>query len=121
MKKVSVMFALLALAALVAFGADVTGKWTSEGGGKGGPQTFNLKADGSKLTGTVEGRGGPTEIANGKVDGDTVSFSVTRDMGDKGKMTINYKGKVEGDTLKLMQTREGSDQGREVVLKKSGT
>ena len=123
MKKLSIMFALFALASLVAFGADITGKWVGEagGGGKGGPPTFNFKADGSKLTGTSEGRGGATEISNGKIDGDKISFSVVRDMGDKGKFTTNYKGTVSGDTMKLSAETEGRGGPREVVLKKSGT
>src|SRR5258706_2670252 len=98
MKKLSILFALFALASLVAFGADVNGKWVGEGGGKGGPQTFTFKADGGKLTGSQEGRNGPIEISNGKIDGDSVSFTVVRDMGDKGKVTTSYNGKVERDT-----------------------
>jgi len=102
------MFALLALACVVAFAADVSGKWTSEATGKGGPQTFSLKQSGSTLTGTVEGgRGGPAEISNGKVDGSSVSFEVTRDMGDKGKITTKYTGTVDGGTMKL-----SADNGR---------
>ena len=53
-----------ALAAVVAFAADVTGKWTYEMQGRNGAMTgtINLKADGGTLTGTVSGRGGETEI-----------------------------------------------------------
>jgi hypothetical protein len=122
MKKLSIMFAMFALASLVAFGADVSGKWVSEAGGKGGPQIFNLKADGMKVTGTIEGgRGGPSEIQNGKVDGDSISFTVVRDMGEKGKFTTNYKGTVSGNTMKLTRETEGRGGPQEVVLTKSGT
>ena len=122
MKKLSVLFASFALASLVAFGADVSGKWVGEApaSGKGGPPIFSFKADGTKLTGTMEGRGGPTEIQNGKVDGNDISFVVVRDMGDKGKFTTTYKGTVSGDTMKLTAETEGRGS-REVVLKKSGT
>src|SRR5258706_7557093 len=101
MKKLSIMFALFDLASLVAFGADVSGKWVSEGGGKGGPQIYNFKADGTTLTGTIEGGRGPADIQEGKVDGATLSFKVVRDMGDKGKITTTYKGTGSGDTIKL--------------------
>jgi hypothetical protein len=102
------LFASLALTCMVALGADVSGKWMSEAGGKGGPQTFTLKQAGSTLTGTIEGgRGGPVEISNGKVDGDNVSFEATRDMGDKGKFTTKYSGTVSGGTMKL-----SADNGR---------
>jgi hypothetical protein len=123
MKKLSIMFALFALASLVAFGADISGKWTGEGaGGRGGPQTFTFKADGAKLTGTVEGgRGGPAEISNGKIDGDKVSFTVVRDMGEKGKFTTNYKGTVSGDSIKMTVEREGGKGPTEMTLKKAGT
>jgi hypothetical protein len=95
------LFALLALASMVVLGADVSGKWQSEATGKGGPQTFTLKQSGSGVTGSVEGgRGGPVEISNGKVDGDNVTFEVTRDMGDKGKFTAKYTLTVSGSTMK---------------------
>jgi hypothetical protein len=97
------LFAMFALASMVVFGADVTGKWMSEApaNGKGGPQTFMLKSDGSTITGTIEGgRGGPLDIKNGKVDGDKVSFEVTREM-QGNSMTIKYSGTVSGGTMTL--------------------
>ena len=96
-----VFFALFALASMVAFAADVDGKWTSEPMGKGGPQTFTFKASGSTLTGSVDGgRGGPVDITNGKIDGDKVSFDVVRDMRGMS-MTMKYSGTVSGSTMKL--------------------
>ena len=119
-KRLVTLCALLALASLVAFAAaDVTGKWTSEApaGGKGGPQTFNFKQAGSALSGTQEGgRGGPVEITNGKIDGDNIMFEITRDMGDKGKITTKYSGTVSGTTMKL--SADSGRGGREVVLTK---
>jgi hypothetical protein len=50
---------LSCLMAVAAFAADVNGKWTAEMQGRDGQTmttTFNLKADGSALTGTVSGR-----------------------------------------------------------------
>jgi hypothetical protein len=68
--------------------------------------TFNLKADGDKLTGTVAGMRGETEISDGKVDGDNVSFSVVREY-NGNKMVQNYKGVIEGDTIHFTVVREG--------------
>jgi hypothetical protein len=112
------LFAMLAMASLVAFGADIDGKWMSDGGGKGGPQTFTFKVEGKKLMGSVEGgRGGPLEIENGMVmEGDKVMFETTRDAGDKGKFTTKYSGTVSGDTMKL--TAETGRGPREIELKK---
>jgi len=113
-KRVVLWSALLALSSLAAFAADVTGKWTSEAMGKGGPQTFTLKQDGSALTGTVQGgRGGAAEIKNGKVDGDNVSFEVTREFNGRS-MTLKYSGSVSGSSMKLsVETGRGP---RELTL-----
>ena len=119
MKKLITMCAMLAFAGM-AFAADVTGKWVSEApaGGKGGPQTLTLKQAGGDLSGSVDaGRGGPTDISNGKVDGDKVSFEVTRDMGDKGKFTSKYSGTVAGTTIK-MSVDNGRGTPREVTFTK---
>src|SRR5580693_9249416 len=81
--------------ALAAFAADVTGKWTYEMQGRNGAMTatLNLKADGGTLTGTVSGRGGDTEISDGKIEGDTLSFSVVREF-NGNKMVMKYNGTV---------------------------
>lgn len=118
MKKL--ILSLIAVGAL-AFGADVTGKWTAEVPGRGGQtrtQTFTLKQDGSALTGTASGmQGQENPISEGKVDGDKVSFAVKVEFnGNAFKMT--YEGKLEGEELKMKSSREGSDQVREFTAKK---
>jgi opacity protein-like surface antigen len=110
-RRMLLAFAFLAVAG-VAQAADITGKWTAQVPGRDGQtreQTFNLKADGEKLTGTVSGMGGDTEISDGKIKGDEVSFSVKMSFqGNDVKM--NYKGKLVGEELKLTRQREGSDR-----------
>jgi len=95
--------------------AAVAGKWTAQVPGRDGQTrdvTFNFKTAGDKLTGTVSGRQGDTEITDGKVKGDEVSFDVTMTMqGNTAKMT--YKGKVAGDEIKFTRQREGSDRTSE--------
>ena len=106
--------------ALAAFAADVTGKWTYEMEGRNGAMTgtINLQADGSTLTGTVSGRGGETEISDGKNDGDNVSFTVIREL-NGNKMTMKYTGTVTGDGIKFKVESPGSDRpAREFVAKK---
>jgi opacity protein-like surface antigen len=120
-KRLVTLCALLALATVAAFAAaDISGKWVSEApaGGKGGPQTFTFKQAGSDLSGSVDaGRGGPVDFSGGKVDGDKVSFEVTRDMGDKGKFTTKYSGSVTGTTIKL-NADNGRGTPREITLNK---
>jgi hypothetical protein len=94
------LICLLAVLSLVAFAADaVTGTWKGSIETPGGTfeNTFVLKADGDKLTGTVQGGpGGEMKIEEGKVDGSNVSFAVNMEFGK-----LNYTGAVSGDDLKL--------------------
>ena len=84
-KKLLFVVTIALALSIVAFAADVTGKWTYEQPGRGGnpgpPVTITLKQDGAKLTGEVPGmgRGGdnpppPTAITDGKVDGNMISL-----------------------------------------------
>lgn len=103
-------FALAAIAvSLAAFGADVTGKWTAQiptRGGQTREATFTFKAEGDKLTGSVTGRQGDTPIAEGKIAGDTITF--TRES-QRGKQS--YTGTVSGDEIKFkVQAGEGAAQ-----------
>lgn len=111
--------------AVAAYAADATGKWTAEMPGRNGgnptTQTITLKADGGALTGSVSGRNGDTAIVNGKVDGDTVTFDVTRDT-PNGSMTMHYTGKVAGDEIKFKVERQGGEgQAREFTAKRAST
>src|SRR5437016_2116065 len=121
-KKLFIAGLILIAAALVAMAADaVTGKWTMEQAGRGGgpPRvtTLDLKADGAKLTGTATipgfGRGGDTPppptttpSSNGKVDGNNVSFEVTRDFGGN-PFTTKYEGAVSGNEMQVKMVIPG--------------
>jgi hypothetical protein len=61
------------------------------------PSSLSLKAEGSTLTGTQTAQGNSRAIANGKVDGDTVSWS--NEITTPFPMTLAFTGKVVGDTL----------------------
>ena len=104
---------LAALAAGVALAADVSGVWKASMPGRDGQtfeMTMKLKADGDKLTGSMSNpRGGETEISDGKISGDTISFKVKREFGGNS-FVMTYEGKVSGDEIKFKTTREGSDR-----------
>ena len=95
------------LGALALLGADVTGKWQAEMEGRDGNKrtvTFDFKADGDKLTGTMTGGMGPQgtarEISDGKISGDDISFTVKVNFqGEERK--INYTGKVVGSEIQF--------------------
>jgi hypothetical protein len=114
------------LATMMVMAADVTGKWTAEMPGRDGNTmtvTMNLKADGNALTGTVSGRRGDNDISEGKVDGDNVSFDVVREF-NGNKFTQHYVGKMDGDTIHFtikMEGGMGGGQERKLDAKRSAT
>ncbi|MDQ2947533.1 MAG: hypothetical protein M3Y27_16630 [Acidobacteriota bacterium] len=115
---------LSSLLAMAAFAADVSGKWAADMPGRGGNTqkvTIDLKADGDKLSGSISNPRGETAITDGKVSGDTVTFTITREMqGNTVKM--NYTGKLAGDEMKFTVVREGGQgQPREFTAKRLTT
>jgi len=103
----------LGLLTLTALAADVTGKWVAQVPGRGGQTrevTFNFKADGATLTGTISGPQGDMEISDGKIDGGQISFSQTREF-NANQVKMLYKGMVSGDEIKFTRTVEGGGQG----------
>ena len=98
--------------------ADVTGKWVGQVPTRGGETrdaTFLFKQEGNKLTGSMTGREQELHLADGKVDGDTISFTVT--VG--GDVRILYKGAVSGNEIKFTREREGSGQPREFTARRA--
>jgi hypothetical protein len=110
--------------------ADPAGTWTwstpGRDGGEPRKSTLKLKVEGEKLTGTLTtpGRGQDaqpvdTEITEGKVKGDEISFSVVREF-NGNKRTSKYTGKVTADTIKgkIESERQGETQTREWEAKR---
>lgn len=86
--------------------AEVDGKWEAEIEGPQGSTvfTFDLKADGETLTGTVGNEMmGEFEIQDGKISNDQVEFVQVMQRGDL-QIRFNYAGKVSGDEMELTRT-----------------
>ena len=109
----------LALGALSALAADVSGKWTSEFETMVGPQkyVFDLKVDGEKLTGKASfermGQKGEAELLEGKLVGDQISFVEMLDF-QGNAIRITYKGTVKGDEIAM--TRQVGDFATEQIV-----
>jgi hypothetical protein len=102
-KRVCMLLALVLFAVVPAFAADVDGKWTGPLETPMGevPVTFTFKADGDKLSGTMLGMdGSEIPIANGKVDGNTISYTVMLDFNGM-PLELIYKGVVSSGEIKL--------------------
>ena len=92
---------------LALWSADISGKWTAQVPGRSGNMrevTFMLKASGENLIGTMSGRNGDIQIADGKVSGDDISFSVTQEFGGNS-VKQTFTGKAAGGEIKFK--REG--------------
>lgn len=100
LRSIAIAFVLLAGSC---FAHDVDGKWTGTMSTPNGdvPVNFTFKADGPALTGSTAGPDGmEVKIAEGKVDGNNISFSITFDFGGM-PFTLNYKGVVAKDQIKF--------------------
>jgi enterochelin esterase-like enzyme len=119
-------FTLLALAALSLslLAADITGTWKAEFDTQIGAQkyTFVLKQDGTNITGKanseVNGEKHESELKDGKIDRDTVSF--VENLNFQGNdLRITYTGKVLTNEIKF--TREVGEFAKEELVAKLET
>jgi hypothetical protein len=109
------------LLAMTASAADVSGKWMAQVPGRGGQTretTFNFKAAGDTLTGTMSGPQGDIEIKDGKISGDNLSFKVTLEF-NGNSIVLLFKGVASGDQIKFTRGREGADQTQEFTAKRA--
>lgn len=98
--------------------ANVAGKWEMTSETPRGTMTtiFTFEQDGNTLTGTSSGqRGGEVPIGSGSVEGNVITFTVVRGMGNRS-MEMTYTGTLEGDTITgTMSTPRGD---REFTMKR---
>lgn len=100
--------------------ADVSGDWKGsfDFDGSDVPVTFHLKGASGAVTGTIDGLGGaPTELHEGKVVGDTVTFWVNTEYQGQTYMLV-YKGTVAADRIDFTFGTVDGDWGSAVSAKK---
>lgn len=119
------------MAAVSSFAAEAAGVWKCTTPA----QTLTIKQEDGKVSGTVQSRLGTLRIAEGKIDGNTVSLtffvvlSGGKDplglagydsMAEEGQVTeINYKGTITGDELKIKVFQQKLDDVRELTFHKA--
>ena len=91
-------------AGAIAFAADFAGTWTAAIDTQVGVQnyTYTFKVEGEKLTGKAKSQFGESDITEGVVKGDDISF--VENLNYEGMpLKITYKGKIAGDEIKFMR------------------
>jgi rhodanese-related sulfurtransferase len=120
----------LLFAGAITQAADADGNWiwTTPGrnGGADRQSVLTLKTDGAQLTGKIsapgrDGKPADTSIADGKVDGNNISFDVVRQF-NGNSVTIAYTGTVADGKItgKIETTRNGEAQSRDWLAKNAG-
>ncbi|MGA3168818.1 MAG: hypothetical protein ABSF14_22175 [Terriglobia bacterium] len=116
------IFFLMLLGCLTSllWAADVTGKWAAQS--ENGPAwVFNLKSDGGKVNGTMQGNDGKDRPINeGKLEGSDISFSVDSEW-QGNSITLVFKGKVSGDEMRLRVDTKDGNWGTDLVAKRSAS
>ena len=112
--------ALLALVmtigvAATAFAADVTGKWVGNVETPNGPLelTYELKAEGETLTGTVASAMGSLPIAKGKIAGGVMTYEVALE-----GAVITHEAKMNEAGTEIAIKASGDFGTSEYVVKK---
>ncbi len=105
LRKLALALLFVALGSVSAFAADITGKWTASIESPRGTQTvtFDFHVDGATLTGKITTPRGDSDITDGKIDGDTVTFNQVVSF-NGNEMKIAYKGAISGDSIKFTRT-----------------
>ena len=95
-------FGLILAVSLALLAADISGTWTAAIDTQVGVQnyTYTFKVTGEKLTGKTKSQFGESEIAEGVIKGDDITF--VENLNYEGMpLRIVYKGKISGDEIKF--------------------
>jgi hypothetical protein len=93
---------LAVVVCIAAIAADFNGTWTAAIDTQVGVQnyTYTFKVEGEKLTGKTKSQFGESDITEGVVKGDDISF--VENLNYEGMpLRITYKGKISGDEIKF--------------------
>lgn len=112
-----ILAALVVTLASAAYASDPTGTWKATFDTQIGEQhyTYELKADGEKLTGKATNDMGTRDLTEGTVKGDDIFFVENLDFQGQS-IRIEYKGKIAGDEIKF--TRKVADFATEELVAK---
>ena len=113
--RICALLVTVVLLPLTAIAADIDGRWDGTVSTPDGEflLSYTFQTVGDTFTGSMFDGYGEKAIDDGKVDGDTISFSVRVDY-DGGPITLSYTGVVAEDRIAL--TSVGDGQRSEFVI-----
>lgn len=119
LRKILLATLISAFACITAFAAGVDGKWKATFDTQIGTQNYiyEFHVDGPKVTGTATNDNGKTQITEGKIDGDTITFVEALNF-NGNDIRIEYTGKIDGDQIKFTR-KVGTFATEELVAKRS--
>ena len=120
MKRLALFALVIVLVEHVALAADISGRWTAQTPARGGgtdTTTFEFRVDGKTLAGTVRMAGRDYTIKGGTIDGETVRFHVTVNIGREVKFV--HTGTVAGEEIRFVREIEGLGVKSTFVAKRS--
>ena len=118
--KLARLIFLVAFTAILAMASDIDGKWKGQLPGRDGNMreiSFDFKADGAKLSGSMQGFRGDVPISDGKIENGAIQFKVSTSMSGS-PIVMNYQGNLSGTELKMKMASENSPRSVEFQLKK---
>ena len=92
----------------VAGAADLSGTWQFEMTARSGQKrvtTYVFKTDGTKFTGTFATPSAMSEVLNGVIAGNNITFDVKNEFADPDRMLTPFKGEISGEELKITPAR----------------
>ncbi len=117
------IFSLIGLLASPVRAVDFTGQWSAKFDSQVGPQAyiFTFRQDGTNLTGKanaeVNGQKHESELKEGRVDGNTISFVEILNFQDN-EIRITSTGKLSTNADEINFTREVGDIATEKIIAK---
>jgi hypothetical protein len=117
---ISLLLGLLLTFAPALLAGDIDGKWTGDvqtPDGNSISLTMSFATDGDKVNGTISGPTGDVAIAEGKMDGDTLTFKLDVDANGT-QLSFKCTGKLKADEL-AMKMDGGSDLNLEFTAKRA--
>jgi opacity protein-like surface antigen len=120
MKRMPTLAGLLLVLATLLYSADATGKWKGsiDAGGETRELNFDLKASGATVTGAFIAEGQSSQIQDGKIQGDTVSFWVTSQYQGQA-IKLVFKGQVLESEIHFTMGLDDGSWSTDFVAKKA--